>query len=153
MKSVKIINSILQCILSIYSAMSLITFFMAICCNAVNWNSEDIGAYIILIIVCCILSIFLFLNNKLIKYYEDLTNLMKVRRGCDAQRIDRLQNKLNENHNVLDILINKKVSILYISLSADYKRYNEYIDSRVQKELNKEEFDLIKNYYCEYVEE
>lgn len=84
--------------------------------------------------------------------YEDYIKFLKHNNESLQNAVVRKQNRIDELTNVFWLIVNKKVSILYVSLSADYERYNEYIEEEENK-LTKKEFDEVKNYYCDFIEE
>ena len=151
MKPLKIIKWILFTIAYGYSLINVIIFVMALMVNCVNWNSESIVAELLKLLVCLFIVILWHIDINISYYYEKSLENDSKEIDNKFNHIVRLQNRIDEYKNFEWLVVNKKISMFYISLSATHDRYNEYVTKEEQK-LTKEEFHLVKNIYCEFIE-
>ena len=151
MKPLKIIKWILFTIAYGYSLMNVVIFVMALMVNCVNWNSESIGADLLKMLICLFIVILWHIDLNISDYYEKSLENDNKEIDNKYNHIVRLQNRIDEYKNFEWLVVNKKISMFYVSLSATYESYNNYIEEEEQK-LTEEEFNLVKNVYCEFIE-
>lgn len=151
MKQLKIIKWILFTIAYGYSLINVTIFVMALIFNCINWNSEGVVAEILKLALCLITVILWHIDLNISDYYEKSLENDSKEIDNKFNHIVRLQNRIDEYKNFEWLVVNKKISMFYISLSATHDRYNEYVEKEEQK-LTKEEFHLVKNIYCEFIE-
>lgn len=151
MKPLKIIKWILFTIAYGYSLMNVVIFVMALMVNCVNWNSENIIAELLKMLVCLFIVILWHIDINLSDYYEKSLESNSKEIDNNFNHIVRLQNSIDEYKNFDWLVVNKKISMFYVSLSATYESYNDYIEEEEQK-LTEEEFNLVKNIYSKFIE-
>ena len=151
MKPLKIIKWILFTIAYGYSLINVVVFVMALMVNCVNWNSETIVAELLKMLICLFIVILWHVDINLSDYYEKSLDSNSKEIDNNFNHIVRLQNNIDEYKNFDWLVVNKKISMFYISLSATYESYNDYVEEEEQK-LTEEEFNLVKNIYCEFIE-
>lgn len=151
MKPLNFIKWILFTIAYGYSLINVIIFVMALICNCINWNSDSVVSEMLKLALCLIIVILWHIDINISYYYEKSleNNSKEIDNKCN--HIVRLQNRIDEYKNFEWLVVNKKISMFYISLSATHERYNDYVKTEEQK-LTKEEFHLVKNIYCEFIE-
>lgn len=151
MKPLKIIKWILFTIAYGYSLMNVVIFVMALMVNCVNWNSENIIADLLKMLICLFIVILWHIDLNISDYYEKSLENDNKEIDNKYNHIVRLQNRIDEYKNFEWLVVNKKISMFYISLSATHEKYNDYVEVEEQK-LTEEEFNLVKNIYCEFIE-
>ena len=151
-KGLKIAKWIIFVIVWGYSAMNVIIFMLALLFGCIDWNNEKIVAEMIAMAVYILFCILWHIDLNISTAYEDDNKLLKQNNESLQNSVVRKQNRIDELTNVIWLIVNKKVSMCYVSLSKDYERYNEYIEEEENK-LTKKEFDEVKNYYCDFIEE
>lgn len=151
MKPLKIIKWILFTIAYGYSLMNVVIFVMALAVNCVNWNSENIVAELLKMLVCLFIVILWHVDINLSDYYEKSLESSSKEIDNNFNHIVRLQNRIDEYKNFDWLVVNKKISMFYVSLSATYESYNNYVEEEEQK-LTEEEFNLVKNIYNKFIE-
>ena len=151
MKPLKIIKWILFTIAYGYSLMNVVLFAMALMVNCVNWNSESIVADLLKMLICLFIVILWHIDINLSDYYEKSLESDNKEIDNKYNHIVRLQNRIDEYKNFEWLVVNKKISMFYISLSATYESYNDYVEEEEQK-LTEEEFNLVKNIYSKFIE-
>ena len=151
MKPLKIIKWILFTIAYGYSLMNVIIFVMALIVNCINWNSESLVADLLKMLICLFIVILWHIDLNISDYYEKSLENDNKEIDNKYNHIVRLQNRIDEYKNFEWLVVNKKISMFYISLSATHEKYNGYVENEEQK-LTEEEFNLVKNIYCEFIE-
>ena len=151
MKPLKIIKWILFTIAYGYSLINVIIFVMALMVNCINWNSDSVVSETLKLVLYLIIVILWHIDFNISDYYEKSLENDSKEIDNKFNHIIRLQNRIDEYKNFEWLVVNKKISMFYISLSATHDRYNEYVEKEEQK-LTKEEFHLVKNIYCEFIE-
>lgn len=151
MKPLKIIKWILFTIAYGYSLMNVVIFVMALMVNCVNWNSESIVADLLKMLICLFIVILWHIDINISDYYEKSLEADSKEIDNKYNHIVRLQNHIDEYKNFDWLVVNKKISMFYVSLSATYESYNDYIEGEEQK-LTEEEFNLVKNIYSKFIE-
>lgn len=151
MKPLKIIKWILFTIAYGYSLMNVVIFIMALMVNCINWNSESLVADLLKMLICLFIVILWHIDLNISDYYEKSLENDNKEIDNKYNHIVRLQNRIDEYKNFEWLVVNKKISMFYISLSATYEKYNDYVEVEEQK-LTEEEFNLVKNIYCEFIE-
>lgn len=151
MKPLKIIKWILFTIAYGYSLMNVIIFVVALIVNCINWNNESLVADLLKMLICLFIVILWHIDLNISDYYEKSLENDNKEIDNKYNHIVRLQNRIDEYKNFEWLVVNKKISMFYISLSATCERYNDYVEEEEQK-LTKEEFNLVKNVYCEFIE-
>ena len=151
MKPLKIIKWILFTIAYGYSLMNVVVFVMALVVNCVNWNSENIVAELLKMLVCLSIVILWHIDINISDYYEKSLENDGKEIDNKYNHIVHLQNRIDEYKNFEWLVVNKKISMFYIGLSTTYERYNDYAEEEERK-LTEEEFNLVKNIYCEFIE-
>ena len=131
--------------------MNVVIFVMALMVNCVNWNSESIVADLLKMLICLFIVILWHIDINISDYYEKSLENDNKEIDNKYNHIVRLQNHIDEYKNFEWLVVNKKISMFYISLSTTYERYNDYVEVEEQK-LTEEEFNLVKNIYCEFIE-
>lgn len=151
MKPLKIIKWILFTIAYGYSFMNVVIFVMALMVNCVNWNSESIVADLLKMLICLFIVILWHIDLNISDYYEKSLENDNKEIDNKYNHIVRLQNRIDEYKNFEWLVVNKKISMFYISLSATHEKYNDYVEEEEQK-LTEEEFNLVKNIYSKFIE-
>ena len=151
MKRLNIIKWILFILAYGYSFMNVIIFVMALMFDCVNWNSETLVADLLRMLLYLIIVILWHIDINISDYSEKSLEKNKKEINSLRNHIVRLQNSIDEHKNFEWLVVNKEISMLYIGLSATYDVYNDYVEKQYQK-LTKEEFDLVKDIYCERIE-
>lgn len=151
MKSLKIAKWISFTIVYVYSAINVILFIMALVFGCVNWSSENLVADLLRMLVFLIVAIMWHIDINLSDYYEKRLKDNNKEIDDKYNHIVHLQNRIDENKNFEHLIVNKRVSMFYISLSATYDRYNNYVSE--EQKLTEDEFNLIKNIYYEFIED
>lgn len=151
MKSLKIIKWVLFTIAYGYSLMNVIIFVIALLFNCINWGSESLVADLLKMLLCLLVVVLWHIDLNLDDHYERSLKDSNRENDNKYNHIVHLQNRIDESTNFEHLIVNKKVSMFYIGLSATHDRYNEYVSFEDQK-LSREEFHLIKNVYHELIE-
>ena len=131
--------------------MNVVIFVMALMVNCINWNSESIVADLLKMLICLFIVILWHIDINISDYYEKSLENDNKEIDNKYNHIVHLQNRIDEYKNFEWLVVNKKISMFYISLSATHEKYNDYVEEGEQK-LTKEEFNLVKNIYCSFIE-